>query len=273
MGSLPRSTEFRLRREPAWRELEELVARVEREGVRSLPAPALARLPVLYRGALVTDADLAAVYSASDVLLATSKGEGFGIPTLEAMGCGVLYQSGIAPHVDHPIVTSLADIDRLHVPDPETTFPLNEVLKATRMIVAETAGRVFINGRADQGPVALALALCGPERFLTWVGEPENRSAVRGAASTSTFTSFSWPARSLASCSSAGVTIRQGAHHVAHRSTSAGTLDCSRHIWYMLLVGASGCMMVFVTSRSSPRSDGEPPPPKFGPPPAPSWLK
>ena len=96
----------------------------------------------------------------------------------EAMGCGVLYQSGIAPHVDHPIVTSLADIDRLRVPDPETTFPLNEVLKATRLIVAETAGRVFINGRADQGPVALALALCGPERFLTWVGEPESRSAV-----------------------------------------------------------------------------------------------
>ncbi|MHB0954897.1 MAG: uroporphyrinogen decarboxylase family protein [Pirellulaceae bacterium] len=96
----------------------------------------------------------------------------------EAMGCGVLYQSGIAPHVEQPVVTSLADIDRLHVPDPETTFPLSEVLKATRVLVAETMGRVYINGRADQGPMALALALCGPERFLTWVGEPESRAAV-----------------------------------------------------------------------------------------------
>ena len=96
----------------------------------------------------------------------------------EAMGCGVRYQSHIAPHVEHPIVTTLADIDRLRVPDPETTFPLNELLKATRILVAETAGRAFINGRADQGPVALALALCGPERFLTWVGEPESRPAV-----------------------------------------------------------------------------------------------
>jgi uncharacterized membrane protein SpoIIM required for sporulation len=52
MPSLPRSTEFRLRREPAWRELEELVARVEKQGVRALPAAALSRLPVLYRGAL-----------------------------------------------------------------------------------------------------------------------------------------------------------------------------------------------------------------------------
>jgi uroporphyrinogen decarboxylase len=95
-----------------------------------------------------------------------------------AMGCGVRYQRGIAPHVEHPVVTTFADIDRLRVPDPETTFPLNELLKATRVIVAETAGGVFINGRADQGPVALALALCGPERFLTWVGEPESRPAV-----------------------------------------------------------------------------------------------
>lgn len=44
--------------------------------------------PVLYRGGLVGDDELARIYSASDVLLATSKGEGFGVPTLEAMGCG-----------------------------------------------------------------------------------------------------------------------------------------------------------------------------------------
>ncbi len=96
----------------------------------------------------------------------------------EAMGCTVRYQSGIAPHVDEPVVNTLADIDRLRVPDPESTFPLNEVLKATRIIAAETAPHVFLNGRADQGPIALALELCGPERFLTWVAEPEQRPAV-----------------------------------------------------------------------------------------------
>jgi uroporphyrinogen decarboxylase len=96
----------------------------------------------------------------------------------EAMGCGVRYQRAIAPHVDDPIVKTCADIDRLQVPDPETTFPLNELLKATRILVAETGGRVYINGRSDQGPIALALALCSPERFLTWVAEPEMRPAV-----------------------------------------------------------------------------------------------
>lgn len=41
-----------------------------------------------YRGGLVDDAELARIYSAADVLLACSKGEGFGIPVLESMACG-----------------------------------------------------------------------------------------------------------------------------------------------------------------------------------------
>lgn len=37
----------------------------------------------------VTDDDMAAIYSAFDVLLMTSRGEGFGVPALEALACGV----------------------------------------------------------------------------------------------------------------------------------------------------------------------------------------
>ena len=96
----------------------------------------------------------------------------------EAMGCAVLYQAGIAPHVERPVVTTPSDIDQLRVPEPDTTFPLNELLKATRILVRQTAGKVFINGRSDQGPIALALALCGPERLLTWLAEPDSRSYV-----------------------------------------------------------------------------------------------
>jgi glycosyltransferase involved in cell wall biosynthesis len=41
-----------------------------------------------YRGGLIGEDELANIYSASDVLLAVSMGEGFGVPVIESMGCG-----------------------------------------------------------------------------------------------------------------------------------------------------------------------------------------
>src|SRR5690242_15925579 len=47
-----KSSEFRKGREAGWRELEGLVGRVERRGVRALTLDELQRLPILYRAAL-----------------------------------------------------------------------------------------------------------------------------------------------------------------------------------------------------------------------------
>lgn len=47
-----KSREFRKGREQGWRELDELVRRVERRGARSLSLDELQRLPILYRAAL-----------------------------------------------------------------------------------------------------------------------------------------------------------------------------------------------------------------------------
>jgi len=47
-----KSSEFRKGREAGWRELESLVDRVERRGVRALSLDELQRLPILYRAAL-----------------------------------------------------------------------------------------------------------------------------------------------------------------------------------------------------------------------------
>ncbi len=93
----------------------------------------------------------------------------------EALGCEIRYTADGPPHVAEPLIKELDDIDKLRLPDPERTFPLNEMLKATRIVKRETGGKVFINGRSDQGPIALALALIGPERFLTMLMEPEHR--------------------------------------------------------------------------------------------------
>jgi uroporphyrinogen decarboxylase len=94
----------------------------------------------------------------------------------EALGCEIRYTVDGPPHVAEPLIKELSDIDKLRLPDPEHTFPLNELLKATRIVKRDTGGRVHINGRSDQGPVALALALTGPERFLTMLMEPEQRN-------------------------------------------------------------------------------------------------
>ena len=93
----------------------------------------------------------------------------------QAMGCTVHYTDQIAPHVQDPVIKSPEDIDKLEVPDPETTFPLNELLKATRLLARETGGKVFIQGRADQGPMALAMAICGPEALLLMTLDPDLR--------------------------------------------------------------------------------------------------
>jgi uroporphyrinogen decarboxylase len=91
----------------------------------------------------------------------------------EALGSKIRYTADGPPHVEEPLIKDLEDLDKLCVPDPERTFPLNEVLKTTRIVRQETNGKAFVNGRSDQGPIALALALTGPERFLTMLADPE----------------------------------------------------------------------------------------------------
>jgi uroporphyrinogen decarboxylase len=97
----------------------------------------------------------------------------------EALGCGVRYEADLPPHVEEPVLRSLDDVEKLAIPDPEQTFPLNELLKATRILVQETKGKVFVMGRADQGPMALAAALVGYEKFLLACGERALRPKVR----------------------------------------------------------------------------------------------
>jgi hypothetical protein len=48
------------------------------------------------------------------------------------------------------------------------------------------------------------------------------RACNLGASSTLTFTSFTCPARSRASCRRAGLILRQGGHHCAQMTTSTG---------------------------------------------------
>ena len=84
-----------------------------------------------------------------------------------ACGCQVEFYEDGPPRVSqHILASGLEKIDMLEVPDPFTTPPMSEVIKAVRILVRELGEQVFIMGRADQGPGALALALRGYEQFI-----------------------------------------------------------------------------------------------------------
>ncbi len=84
----------------------------------------------------------------------------------EACGVEVAYMEDSAPVAKKPVLNSLDEIDKLVVPDPYKDPLLSELLKATRIVVAEIGDKAFIMGRADQGPFSLACELRGMSNFL-----------------------------------------------------------------------------------------------------------
>jgi uroporphyrinogen decarboxylase len=130
----------------------------------------------------------------------------------EALGCKIRYTADGPSHVEEPLVKELDDIEKLALPDPERTFPLNELLKTTRIVKRETGGKVHVNGRADQGPVALACALVGPQRFLTMLIDPETQA---------------WCRRLLAFCGQMNVALGEAQRRAGADSSTIGLAGVS----------------------------------------------
>lgn len=84
----------------------------------------------------------------------------------EACGCEVSYVTGGAPVVKKPLLRDLSDVANLKVPDPAGSPLCRAVLDATRLILERIGDRVFVMGRADQGPLSLACMIAGPEMLL-----------------------------------------------------------------------------------------------------------
>ncbi len=96
-----------------------------------------------------------------------------------ACGCEVTFYDDGPPRVSgHVLAGGLELVESLEIPDPETTPPMCHVIQAVRILRRALGERVFIMGRADQGPGALALALRGYERFLLDLAEGEQMGRV-----------------------------------------------------------------------------------------------
>jgi uroporphyrinogen decarboxylase len=102
----------------------------------------------------------------------------------EACGCEVEYMTETAPVAHGPAIKSLDDLDKLVVPDPYKTHPLNENLKATRIVAQELGKKAFIMGRADQGPFSLASMLLGMDVFLYQLALSQRRRLGQGEENT-----------------------------------------------------------------------------------------
>ncbi|MBE0696316.1 MAG: uroporphyrinogen decarboxylase family protein, partial [Anaerolineaceae bacterium] len=94
----------------------------------------------------------------------------------QACGVEVIYQESSAPVATKPAISSLDEVEKLVVPDPNTDPILSELLKATRIVSKEIGDRAFIIGRGDQGPFSLACEIRGMDNFmmdLATCAEPE----------------------------------------------------------------------------------------------------
>ena len=96
----------------------------------------------------------------------------------KACGCGVEYLPNSAPVMVQPVLHSLDELDKLAIPDFANTFPLNQNLKATRIVAEEIGPQAYILGRADQGPFSLASMLLGLENFLLALSDPEQHARL-----------------------------------------------------------------------------------------------
>ncbi|MCC7451049.1 MAG: uroporphyrinogen decarboxylase family protein [Anaerolineae bacterium] len=96
----------------------------------------------------------------------------------QACGVTVVYDDDSAPVATEPVLLDLADIGSLEVPDPYTTFPMCEILKATRILAKEIGDKVWICARADQGPFGLAALLRGMSNWMVDIGLDEQPQLV-----------------------------------------------------------------------------------------------
>ena len=123
---------------------------------------------VLRNGELLAEAVLAAWREFGHDLIQLENGTAC---SAEACGVEVVYQDASPPAVRKAMLQRLEDVASMQVPDPYQTFPMNVLLRATRIVSREIGDKAWLCARADQGPASLATQLYGAERLMLAIGE------------------------------------------------------------------------------------------------------
>ena len=86
--------------------------------------------------------------------------------TASGFGLKVRMKGNESPRGIGSVVQNEDDVDNLQIPDPHKDGRMPVWLEAARIIVKSVGNRVWIMGRADQGPFDLAAELRGIEAFV-----------------------------------------------------------------------------------------------------------
>lgn len=86
----------------------------------------------------------------------------------EALGAKVIFRENEPAVVneEEPVLKDLRDIYTLQLPNPNQLGRIEEWLEATRLLTEKVGDRVFVMGRADQGPFSIACMLRGTTQFM-----------------------------------------------------------------------------------------------------------
>ena len=130
---------------------------------------------VLQDGGLLAEAMLKAWHEFGHDMILLENGTAC---NAQACGVEVIYREDVAPATGKPLLASLAQVTKLEVPDPYTTFPMCEILRATRILSKEIGERVWICARADQGPMDLATQLRGMNELMMDIALGEQEELI-----------------------------------------------------------------------------------------------
>ena len=96
----------------------------------------------------------------------------------DALGCEVAYDKELPPHVIEPVIKDYRQLADMKPPDPFTTGPLKSLVRTVDILVRELGSHVYIQGRADQGPMALAISIMASQGFLMDCIDPDKEEQV-----------------------------------------------------------------------------------------------
>ena len=138
-------------------------------------ATGLSMVEVFQDGELLADAMLQAWREFGHDMILLENGTAC---NAQACGLKVIYRDGMAPAAHDPIIKNLSEVLDLEVPDPYTAFPMNEILKATRILSKAIGDKVWICARADQGPMDLGGQIRGLNEIMMDIGYGEEPDLI-----------------------------------------------------------------------------------------------